>query len=208
MKNNKKGFVAIALGIVAVVGSLIAIINIQSKGTYAYKSYTITFRGAEDYELCGGLTCVTGPDGTIANCTASYSGVCRAWSDRPCNYNGATGLCEKNTGQSLAITSNNIAGHVYTEDTTYYCYAGTSITPKNCDGPRPSSSIPSSSSSSTPSSSSSTPSSSSSTPSSSTPSSSEPVNPPTGTTAIYMVWVIGLGALIYAMVYFRKMKVR
>lgn len=203
MDKNKKSLVAIILGIVAVVGSLVAIISIQSGGTYAAGTYTITFRGAEGYELCGGLTCTTGPDGKVANCTGSYAGICNSWSTTKCNV-GSSGVCAGSSGQTLAITSNNIASHVYTSDVTYYCLAGSSLANKNCNGSRPSSSIPSSSS--TPSSS--TPSSSSSTPSSSTPSSSEPENPPTGVTAIYMVWIIGLGALIYSITYFRKLKVK
>lgn len=203
MDKNKKSLVAIILGIVAVVGSLVAIISIQSGGTYAAGTYTITFKGAEGYELCGGLTCTTGPDGKVANCTGSYSGICNSWSTTPCNI-GSSGVCAGSSGQTLAITSNNVVNHVYTSDVTYYCLAGSSLANKNCNGPRPSSSI--SSSSSTPSSS--TPSSSSSTPSSSTPSSSEPENPPTGVAAIYMVWIIGLGALIYSIAYFRKLKVK
>ncbi len=197
MDKNKKSLVAIILGIVAVVGSLVAIISIQSGGTYAAGTYTITFRGAEGYELCGGLTCTTGPDGKVANCTGSYSGICNSWSTTKCNV-GSSGVCAGSSGQTLAITSNNIASHVYTSDVTYYCLAGSSLANKNCNGPRPSSSIPSSS----------TPSSSSSTPSSSTPSSSASENPPTGVTAIYMVWIIGLGALIYSIAYFRKLKVK
>ena len=197
MDKNKKSLVAIILGIVAVVGSLVAIISIQSGGTYAAGTYTITFRGAEGYELCGGLTCTTGPDGKVANCTGSYAGICNSWSTTPCNV-GASGVCSSgSSGQSLAITSNNVASHVYTSNVTYYCLAGSSIANKNCNGPRPSSSI--SSSSSTP---------SSSTPSSSTPSSSVPENPSTGVTAIYMVWIIGLGALIYSIAYFRKINVK
>lgn len=197
MDKSKKSLVAIILGIVAVVGSLVAIISIQSSGTYAAGTYTITFRGAEGYELCGGLTCTTGPDGKVANCTGSYAGICNSWSTTPCNV-GASGVCIGSGGQTLAITSNNIANHIYTSDVTYYCLAGSSLANKDCNGPKPSSSTPSSSTSS----------SSSSTPSSSTPSSSEPENPPTGVTAIYMVWLIGLGALAYAIFYFRKIKIK
>lgn len=198
MEKNKKGLVAIILGIVAIVGSLTAIIAVQSKSTYSAGIYTITFLGAEGYELCGGLTCTTGPDGKVANCTGSYGGICNSWSTTPCRINGSTGNCAQPGGQGLAINSIDIATHTFDSNITYYCLAGSSFANKVCDGPRPSSSI--SSSSSTPSSS--TP--SSSTPSSSTPSSSEPVNPPTGVTAIYVVWAIGLGALIYAVIYFKK----
>lgn len=192
MDKNKKSFIAVILGIVAIVGSLVAIISIQSGGTYAAGTYTITFLGAEGYELCGGLTCTTGPDGKVANCTGSYAGICNSWSTTKCNV-GASGVCAGSSGQSLAITSNNIASHVYTSDVTYYCLAGSSLANKNCNGSKPSSSISSSSIVSS---------------SSSMSSSSEPENPPTGVAAIYMVWIIGLGALIYSVVYFRKFKVR
>lgn len=198
MNKNKKGYTAIILGIVAVIGSLVAIISIQSGATYAYDSYTITFKGAEGYELCGGLTCKTGPDGKVANCTGSYSGICNSWSTTKCNV-GASGVCNNTGGQALAITSNNIVNHVYTSDVTYYCLAGSSLANKDCNGARPSSSIPSSAPSS------SIPSSIPSSSSSSLPTpSSIPENPPTGTIAIYMVWIIGLGALVYAAIYFRK----
>ena len=199
MKNNKKGLTAIILGIVAIVGSLTAIISIQSKGTYAAGTYTITFRGAEDYELCGGLTCTTGPDGKIASCTGTYSGICNSWATSKCKI-GSSGKCASPSGQTLAITSNNIPNHVYTSNVTYYCLAGSSLANKSCGSP--------SSSSPKPSSSSPKPSSSSSVPSSSTPSSSQPENPPTGVAAIYMVWIIGLGALVYSIAYFKKLKVK
>jgi hypothetical protein len=185
MMKNKKGLIAITVGIVAVVGSLATIISIQSKETYAAESYTITFRGAEDYELCGGLTCTTGPDGKIANCTGSYSGICNSWSTTRCYGNDCT------SGQAWAINSADIEDKVFTSDMTYYCLGGSSVATKNCDGSRPSSSIPSSSSSS----------------SSSSPS-SEIVNPPTGAIAIYVVWGIGVCALVYAIIYFRKLKIK
>lgn len=212
MKNNKKGLTAIILGIVAIVGSLTAIISIQSKGTYAAGTYTITFRGAEDYELCGGLTCTTGPDGKIASCTGTYSGICNSWATSKCKI-GSSGKCASPSGQTLAITSNNIPNHVYTSNVTYYCLAGSSLANKNCGSPssssKPSSLSKPSSSSSKPSSSSSTkPSSSSSVPSSSTPSSSQPDNPTTGVAAIYTVWAIGLGALVYSIVYFRRIMIK
>lgn len=197
MGKNKKSLTAIILGIIAVVGSLVAIISIQSGGTYAAGTYTITFKGAEGYELCGGLTCTTGPDGKVANCTGSYSGICNSWSTTKCNV-GASGVCAGSSGQTLSITSNNIASHVYTSDVTYYCLAGSSLANKNCNGPKPTSSTSSSSTSS----------SFSSTPSSSIPGSSEPENPPTGVTAIYMVWIIGLGALMYAILYFKRLKIK
>ena len=196
-KNKKNGLLAIVLGTVAIVGCLVAIISIQSKGTYAAETYTITFRGAEDYSLCGGLTCTTGPDGRVANCTGSYSGICGSWSTSPCKINSSTGKCASSGGQSVAITSSNIANHVYSKNVTYYCVAGTSISPMNCNGPRPSSSI--SSSSPKPSSS------PSSVPSSS---SSIPENPETGTAVIYLVWIIGVAALVYSTVYFRKLKIK
>lgn len=197
MVKNKKSLTAIILGIIAVVGSLVAIISIQSGGTYAAGTYTITFKGAEGYELCGGLVCTTGPDGKIANCTGSYIGICNSWSTTKCNV-GASGVCSDSNGQTLAITSNNIASHIYTSDITYYCMAGSSVANKNCNGPKPTSSTSSSSTSS----------SFSSTPSSSIPGSSDPENPPTGVTAIYMVWIIGLGALMYAILYFKRLKIK
>lgn len=197
MEKNKKGLVAIILGIVAIVGSLTAIIVVQSKGTYAAGMYTITFLGAEGYELCDGLTCTTGPDGTVANCTGSYGGICNSWSTTPCRIDGSTGNCAKPGGQGLAINSVDIATHTFDSNVTYYCLAGSSFANKVCDGPRPSKSTPSEPSK--------TSKSTGITPAgSSTPSSSEPVNPPTGVTAIYVVWAIGLGALIYAVIYFKK----
>lgn len=207
MEKNKKGLTAIILGIVAIVGSLTAIISIQSKGTYAVGTYTITFRGAEDYELCGGLTCTTGPDGKIASCTGTYSGICNSWATSKCNI-GSSGKCASPSGQTLAITSNNIPNHVYTSNVTYYCLAGSSLANKSCGSPSSSSSKPSSSSSKPSSSSSTKPSSSSSVPSSSTPSSSQPDNPTTGVAAIYTVWAIGLGALVYSIVYFRRIMIK
>ena len=200
MKNNKKGLIAIVLGVVAIVGSLVAIISIQSKGTYAASTYTVIFRRAEGDNMCAdgdNVKCITGPDGKITQCSYDYSSICTSWSLSPCKV-GSNGICASQTDQSVDITSAGVPSHVFTGNVTYYCKAGSSKSepPFQCTDIKMPSSSSSKPSSSTP----------SSTPSSS--SSSEPENPPTGTFAIYMVWAIGLGALIYAMVYFKKLTVK
>ena len=198
MKNNKKGLIAIVLGVVAIVGSLVAIISIQSKGTYAASTYTVIFRRAEGDNMCAdgdNVKCITGPDGKITQCSYDYSSICTSWSLSPCKV-GSNGICASQTDQSVDITSAGVPSHVFTGNVTYYCKAGSSKSepPFQCTDIK----MPSSSSSKP----------SSSVPSSTPSSSSEPENPPTGTFAIYMVWAIGLGALIYAMVYFKKLTVK
>ena len=198
MKNNKKGLIAIVLGVVAIVGSLVAIISIQSKGTYAASTYTVIFRRAEGDNMCAdgdNVKCITGPDGKITQCSYDYSSICTSWSLSPCKV-GSNGICASQTDQSVDITSAGVPSHVFTGNVTYYCKAGSSKSepPFQCTDIK----MPSSSSSNP----------SSSAPSSTPSSSSEPENPPTGTFAIYMVWAIGLGALIYAMVYFKKLTVK
>lgn len=148
--------------------------------------YKIYFDNAEGNKILS--TCTTGSNGIISSCTASYSSICGQWSYQ--KYDGTN-------NQTVAMSSSQISSHKFTNHTVFYCKAGSSIHPN----PTPSDDSSSSSSSSKPSSSSSL-----TGPGSPTPSSNVDDNPKTGSVAIFMVWVIALGTLIYSFVYFKQSK--
>lgn len=128
-------------------------------------------------------TCNTGTNGIITSCTVTPSTICESWSTTKYDKNNDT--------QEVAITSGALMTNKFTSNVTYYCKAGTSQHP----GGNPS--YPSN-----PSNPSSNPSTSSNPPSSSTVTE----NPKTGSIAIFMVWVIAIGTLIYSIAYFKQSK--
>lgn len=156
--------------------------------------YTITLMRAEGDKPVA--TCTTGTDGKIASCDNSPGRICGTWTTEP---------LVNNTQGGTEITSSALMNKVFTSDTTYYCKAGTSIHPggdpsnpsSNPSTPSSNPSIPSSTPSSKP---------STSTPSSTPSSSTVTENPKTGSVAIFMVWVIAIGTLIYSIAYFKQSK--
>ena len=147
--------------------------------------YKITLMRAEGNDTM--TTCDTGTDGKITSCKKSPDSICGTWTTEP---------LKNNTQGGTEITSGALMSKVFTSDVTYYCKAGTSIHPENPSNP----SNPSKPSN--PSNPSSTPSTSSNPPSSSTVTE----NPKTGSVAIFMVWVIAIGTLIYSIAYFKQSK--
>lgn len=144
--------------------------------------YKITLMRAEGNDTM--TTCDTGTDGKIkiASCKKSPGSICGTWTTEP---------LKNNTQGGTEITSEALMSKVFTSNVTYYCKGGTSIHP----GGNPSNP-------SNPSKPSSTPSTSSNPPSSSTVTE----NPKTGSVAIFMVWVIAIGTLIYSIAYFKQSK--
>ena len=141
--------------------------------------YKITLMRAEGNQIM--TTCDTGTDGKIVSCKKSPGSICGTWTTEP---------LKNNTQGGTEITSEALMSKVFTSKVTYYCKAGTSIHPENPSKP----SNPSN------------PSSNSSTSSNPPSSSTVTENPKTGSVAIFMVWVIAIGTLIYSIAYFKQSK--
>lgn len=105
--------------------SVISIISVASvsavlialNDTYAMDTHTIIFNRYEDTEIMD--KCITDANGKLeADCIAQISKVCARWS-----------LDSKQDGtQTNQIQSSAFADMVFTEDTEYYCVAGSSLT--------------------------------------------------------------------------------
>ena len=154
-------------------------------GYYDYYKYTlkttyiITLLRAEGNETM--TTCETGTDGKIASCKKSPGSICGKWTTEP---------LVNNTQGGTPITSEALMNKVFTSNTTYFCKAGTSIHPDTPDNPdKPDN-----------------PSNPSSTPSTPSNPSNIEDNPKTGSVAIFIVWIIALGTLVYAGVYFKQVR--
>ncbi len=149
-----------------------------------------------DEKLGGGVDCTTG--NTTGSCGDRTIDVCTLNATYSCSIGGKTYsyTCKHDSGSQTGISGSWST-----------CTLKQSSSSSSSSSSKPSSSSSSSGGSTTnPSNpSSSTP--GSSTPNPSNPSSSNvPENPQTGSVAIFIVWVIALGMLVYSFVYFKQSK--
>ena len=146
-----------------------------------------------DEKLGGGVDCTTG--NTTGSCGDSTMDVCTLNNTYSCTIGGKTYsyTCKHDSGSQTGIS-----GSWSTCTLKQSSSSSSSSSSKPGPSSNPSNPNPSTPGSSTP---------GSSTPGSSNPSSSNvDKNPQTGSVAIFIVWVIALGMLVYSIVYFKQSK--
>lgn len=112
-KNNILMVSVISIISVACVSAVLIALN----DTYAMDTHTVVFNRYEDTEIMD--KCDTDVNGKLeADCIAQISKVCTKWSPQS----------QTDGPQTEQIPSSNFANMIFTEDTEYYCVAGSSLT--------------------------------------------------------------------------------
>lgn len=100
------------------------------KDTYSAGPYTITFRGANDYDLASrgynapaGGVCMTDAQGYLdVSCATAIANICREISEGKSTITS----CPAAADQVFAMNTTDLFTHRFTSDKTYYCRSCTS----------------------------------------------------------------------------------